>query len=92
MKGDSLSRKANRKSQKLFPFVKMIENHGVVPIRLSSAMFFQCLSGYIGPGGLHESKLHENCTGGAAGYIDRVVLGEKHLYGNPTPKVIQVLT
>lgn len=47
-----------------------------------------CPTGYIGPGGLHESKLHENCTGGAAGYIDRVVLGEKHLYGNPTPKKI----
>ena len=26
----ALSRKANRKSQKLFPFIKMIENHGDV--------------------------------------------------------------
>ena len=49
----------------------------------------QCLSlsGYIGPGGLHDGKQYENCTGGAAGYIDRMVLGENHIYGNPTPKV-----
>ena len=32
----ALSMKANRKSQKLFPFVKMIENHGVVLIHLKS--------------------------------------------------------
>ncbi|XP_045168757.2 heparan-alpha-glucosaminide N-acetyltransferase-like isoform X2 [Mercenaria mercenaria] len=47
-----------------------------------------CPTGYIGPGGLHEGKLHEYCTGGAAGYIDRLVLGENHLYSNPTPKAI----
>ena len=28
-----------------------------------------------------------NCTGGAAAYIDRTVLTDKHIYGNPTPKV-----
>ncbi|KAL4222015.1 hypothetical protein ACF0H5_018060 [Mactra antiquata] len=47
-----------------------------------------CPRGYIGPGGLHEYRKYENCTGGAAGYIDRVVLGENHIYGNPTPKAI----
>ncbi|XP_060561186.1 heparan-alpha-glucosaminide N-acetyltransferase-like [Ruditapes philippinarum] len=47
-----------------------------------------CPTGYIGPGGLHEGKLYENCTGGAAGYIDRMVLGVNHIYGNPTPKEI----
>lgn len=47
-----------------------------------------CPTGYIGPGGLHEGKLYENCTGGAAGYIDRLVLGNNHIYGNPTPKAI----
>ena len=31
-----LSRKANRKSQKLFPFVKMIENHRGVLIHLKT--------------------------------------------------------
>jgi heparan-alpha-glucosaminide N-acetyltransferase len=43
-----------------------------------------CPTGYIGPGGLHEHGLHENCTGGAAGYIDRLVLGESHVYPYPT--------
>lgn len=47
-----------------------------------------CPTGYIGPGGLHDGKMYENCTGGAAGYIDRIVLGENHIYGNPTPKAI----
>ena len=50
------------------------------------------LSGYIGPGGLHDGKQYENCTGGAAGYIDRIVLGENHIYGNPTPKVSLLVT
>ncbi|XP_052797385.1 heparan-alpha-glucosaminide N-acetyltransferase-like [Mya arenaria] len=47
-----------------------------------------CPTGYIGPGGLHAGKAYQNCTGGAAGYIDRVVLGHNHIYGNPTPKAI----
>ncbi|XP_052248072.1 heparan-alpha-glucosaminide N-acetyltransferase-like isoform X2 [Dreissena polymorpha] len=47
-----------------------------------------CPTGYIGPGGLHEGKTHVRCTGGAAGYIDRLVLGDSHIYGNPTPKAI----
>lgn len=29
-----------------------------------------------------------NCTGGAAGYIDKVVLGEKHIYQFPTSKEV----
>ena len=32
----ALSKKANKKSQKLFPFIKMIENHGGVLIHLNS--------------------------------------------------------
>ena len=44
-------------------------------------------SGYIGPGGLHDGGKHYNCTGGAAQYIDVLVLGKNHIYGNPTPKV-----
>ena len=45
-----------------------------------------CPTGYIGPGGLHENGLHENCTGGAAGLIDRLILGENHVYQSPTCK------
>ena len=46
-------------------------------------------SGYIGPGGLADNGKYMNtdCIGGAAGYIDRWLLGEDHIYGYPTPKV-----
>ncbi|XP_059055711.1 heparan-alpha-glucosaminide N-acetyltransferase-like [Achroia grisella] len=42
-----------------------------------------CPRGYMGPGGLHMStqgNYLENCTGGIAGYIDRLILGESHMY------------
>lgn len=39
-----------------------------------------CPKGYLGPGGLHNKSSNVNCTGGAAGYIDRVVFGKNHLY------------
>lgn len=42
-----------------------------------------CGRGYLGPGGLHDEGKYENCTGGAAGYIDRKVFGE-HMYMHPT--------
>lgn len=42
-----------------------------------------CGKGYLGPGGLHDGGKHFNCTGGAAGYIDRQVFG-KHMYTHPT--------
>lgn len=42
-----------------------------------------CEPGYLGPGGLHDLGGHKNCTGGAAGYIDRLVFGE-HMYKHPT--------
>ena len=45
-----------------------------------------CPTGYIGPGGLHQNSSHENCTGGAAGLIDRVILGVNHVYPDPTCK------
>ncbi|XP_038061794.1 heparan-alpha-glucosaminide N-acetyltransferase-like [Patiria miniata] len=46
-----------------------------------------CPTGYLGPGGplvMHQPGNVENCTGGATGYIDRWILGEKHLYSHPT--------
>lgn len=43
--------------------------------------------GYTGPGGLGEEYPQAyNCTGGMAGYIDRIALG-KHIYRWPTTKV-----
>ncbi|XP_013789471.2 heparan-alpha-glucosaminide N-acetyltransferase-like [Limulus polyphemus] len=47
-----------------------------------------CPKGYLGPGGIHNGGDYFNCTGGAAGYIDRVILGEAHIYQHPTIKVI----
>lgn len=43
-----------------------------------------CPTGYTGPGGLSENGENYDCIGGAAGYIDRKLLGEKHLYNWPT--------
>lgn len=43
-------------------------------------------SGYFGPGGRHQWHSAPNCTGGAAGYIDRSVLTESHMYGGGTAR------
>eukprot|EP01137_Pigoraptor_chileana_P002065 Opistho-2@180 len=43
-----------------------------------------CGRGYLGAGGLDMGGAYEECTGGAAGYIDRVVLGRDHIYATPT--------
>ncbi|KAK0396439.1 hypothetical protein QR680_001714 [Steinernema hermaphroditum] len=45
-----------------------------------------CPRGYVGPGGLSQGGKYWNCTGGAATLIDRFVLGESHIYRNPTCK------
>ena len=42
-----------------------------------------CPKGYLGPGGLTGN---EKCTGGAAGYIDRLIFGPRHIYNDPTCK------
>ncbi|XP_044736049.1 heparan-alpha-glucosaminide N-acetyltransferase-like isoform X2 [Chrysoperla carnea] len=47
-----------------------------------------CPTGYLWPGGLHHYGEYSNCTGGAAGYIDRLVFGPNHLYLRPTFKKI----
>ena len=51
-------------------------------------IYFCIPSGYLGPGGLHEFGKYMNCTGGASGYIDRVVLGVHHMYAKPTSAFI----
>lgn len=47
-----------------------------------------CPTGYLGPGGLHNHSSSPNCTGGAAGYIDRIVFGANHIYQHPTCKSV----
>ncbi|CAG0887558.1 unnamed protein product, partial [Cyprideis torosa] len=39
-----------------------------------------CGRGYLGPGGMHKGGLYANCTGGAAGWIDREIFGPAHLH------------
>ncbi|CAK9831846.1 Heparan-alpha-glucosaminide N-acetyltransferase [Anthophora retusa] len=43
-----------------------------------------CPTGYLGPGGLHDDAKYFDCVGGAAGYIDRVILKENHLHHSAT--------
>ena len=47
-----------------------------------------CPKGYFGPGGIEYNSTFFNCTGGAAGYIDKIVLGSSHLYKTSTPMKI----
>ncbi|XP_018335503.1 heparan-alpha-glucosaminide N-acetyltransferase [Agrilus planipennis] len=42
-----------------------------------------CGKGYLGPGGLDQHGKYFNCTGGAAGYLDRLFFGN-HMYHTPT--------
>ncbi|KAM8939872.1 heparan-alpha-glucosaminide N-acetyltransferase [Pelodytes ibericus] len=51
-----------------------------------------CPTGYLGPGGIGDFSKFPNCTGGAAGYIDRLILGERHVYQHPTSNVIYKTT
>lgn len=39
-----------------------------------------CPRGYFGPGGMHKMGNYNHCIGGATGYIDRVILGQGHMY------------
>ncbi|XP_041112910.1 heparan-alpha-glucosaminide N-acetyltransferase isoform X2 [Polyodon spathula] len=52
----------------------------------------ECPLGYLGPGGIGDFGHYPNCTGGAAGYIDRWLLGEKHIHQTPTSHVLYLST
>ena len=43
--------------------------------------------GYLGPGGLHMGGKYTSCTGGAAGYIDRLIVTPQHMYQHGTCQV-----
>jgi hypothetical protein len=47
-----------------------------------------CPYGYFGAGGIDEYSRYMNCTGGATGMIDRLVLGYRHIYQRPTCKAV----
>lgn len=38
----------------------------------------------MGPGGRHAGGKFFNCTGGATGYVDKLLLGTDHVYQYPT--------
>ncbi|KAM9809083.1 heparan-alpha-glucosaminide N-acetyltransferase isoform 1-T1 [Syngnathus typhle] len=44
-----------------------------------------CPTGYLGAGGIGDDGLYPNCTGGAAGYVDRWLFGD-NMYRYPTCK------
>ncbi|KAF5890420.1 proto-oncogene tyrosine-protein kinase receptor Ret isoform X1, partial [Clarias magur] len=46
-----------------------------------------CPTGYLGAGGIGDNGLYPNCTGGAAAYIDRWLLGH-NIYWHPTCKAM----
>ncbi|XP_049765280.1 heparan-alpha-glucosaminide N-acetyltransferase-like [Schistocerca cancellata] len=39
-----------------------------------------CPRGYLGPGGWHMHGQYANCSGGAASYIDRLILTPRHMH------------
>lgn len=43
-----------------------------------------CSTGYLGAGGLWDHSSQYNCTGGAAGYLDRLIFTNYHIYPRPT--------
>ncbi|CRK98129.1 CLUMA_CG011496, isoform A [Clunio marinus] len=74
--------------QQVFHDIRLIWRQWIVIILLillHLAVIFSfkapnCSRGYFGPGGMHDYNQHQNCTGGVIGYIDRMILGENHMY------------
>lgn len=79
---------AETRFQQIFCDVQMIWKQWVVVlaivlVHLTIIFGFKvpnCARGYLGPGGIHDYMQHQNCTGGATGFIDRSVIGESHMY------------
>ena len=46
--------------------------------------------GYLGPGGISDWGNYQNCTGGAAGIIDRWFFTDAHIYQHPTAQVSDI--
>ncbi|KAH8396213.1 hypothetical protein KR222_005381 [Zaprionus bogoriensis] len=47
-----------------------------------------CPRGYLGPGGKSNNAAQPGCIGGAAGYVDMLLLGSAHIYQHPTAKYV----
>lgn len=57
------------------------------PIVIMLTLSISLSRGYLGPGGIGDMGLYANCTGGAASFIDRWLLGENHIYQTPSSRV-----
>lgn len=47
-----------------------------------------CPRGYLGPGGKYNMAEYPNCAGGIAGYVDKLILTENHMYQHSSAKSI----
>ncbi|KAK5640372.1 hypothetical protein RI129_011183 [Pyrocoelia pectoralis] len=76
-----------KQTKKMWKDILAMKHHWAIAFSLGalhSLIIFlvhapNCARGYLGPGGLHENSSHVGCTGGATGYIDRLILGD-HMY------------
>lgn len=76
--------------RQVLAFWKDSKQRDVAPLNHLCHLLFYC-RGYTGPGGIGEGFPSAfNCSGGMAGYIDRIALGN-HLYRFLTIKVIDQL-
>ncbi|XP_062501623.1 heparan-alpha-glucosaminide N-acetyltransferase-like [Corticium candelabrum] len=96
--------KRDRNTDKVFAPVREVINHwiewvvAVILIMIWLLITFllpfdHCPPGYLYPGGElgdygNYMNASSNCTGGAAGYIDRQIFGIKHIY--PTPECVHL--
>ncbi len=75
------------------PNIRKIIHVILLTVYKSISVLSLICSGYLGPGGplVPWNGTYgglENCTGGAAAYIDKWILGKNHIYQHPTVKII----
>ncbi|XP_046753935.1 heparan-alpha-glucosaminide N-acetyltransferase-like [Diprion similis] len=63
----------------------LVAAHSAITFRLPVP---GCPTGYLGPGGRHDDAKYPDCVGGAAGYVDRKILGTQHIYQYPTANTV----
>ena len=92
--------KRDKNADKVFAPVREVFNHWtewIIALLLITVWLMvtflvhdpKCPPGYMGPGGtLVDEGKYKNCTGGAAGYIDRLIFTTKHIYKTPTCKTL----
>lgn len=94
--------KRDRNTDKVFAPVREVVNHWIewiIALLLIAVWLLltfllhdvKCPRGYLDPGGaLVDGGKYANCTGGAAGYIDRLIFTSSHVYKTPTCKDLYI--